>query len=485
MLTGVSGLSGLSGLIGIAGDGIANPEARSYFLAAGITDPTQRLAYDTLVTDLKAYGIYSKIIALYPFLGGTAASHKWNAINPLDTDAAFRIVWNGGVTHDANGVQMNGTTGYGDTKINCSTHLTSNDAGLFFYERTGTASGYDLAASTGGTTDFYVLCNNLNAAGNRGQVAFGTTSRTNASSTTAKTGFWTGMGETTPTNRGYRNGRSLASASPARTAYPNLNLFLGAINNSGTAAGFSNHQYLLAGACKFLNATENYNFNLAVLKYQTTLGRHVLDPFQLVTSRSQGLGSTGGTTSAGINTTNATIIVVSLSYYAPGETGDVAVTDNFGNTYMMLTKNANAQVANRLYYCKNPIVGSGHTFTATGGPAFFAISVLALAGAVTIVDPFESQNGANSASSSTLATGSVTPSVAGSLVVAGLTFDNNAAGAVSIDNGLSAISTAYNAGVSMGTGIAWKIQTGAVNPTWNITNFSPIAASVAVFKQGY
>jgi len=47
----------------------------------------------------KANGYYSKYHAVYLFLGGTAAAHKFNAINPLDTDAAFRMVFTASPTH--------------------------------------------------------------------------------------------------------------------------------------------------------------------------------------------------------------------------------------------------------------------------------------------------------------------------------------------------------------------------------------------------
>ena len=54
--------------------------------------------------------------ALYPFVGGTATSHKFNLKDPRDLDAAFRLQFNGGWTHNSNGVTPNGTNGYADNK---------------------------------------------------------------------------------------------------------------------------------------------------------------------------------------------------------------------------------------------------------------------------------------------------------------------------------------------------------------------------------
>lgn len=69
----------------------------------------------SLFIDLKNTGLYFKIQAFYPFLGTTAAQHKWNAKNPLDTNAAFRLQFFGGGTHSNLGYQCNGTNAYANT----------------------------------------------------------------------------------------------------------------------------------------------------------------------------------------------------------------------------------------------------------------------------------------------------------------------------------------------------------------------------------
>ena len=53
--------------------------------------------------------------ALYPFVGGTATSHKFNLKDPRDLDAAYRLVFNGGWVHSSTGAKPNGTTGYART----------------------------------------------------------------------------------------------------------------------------------------------------------------------------------------------------------------------------------------------------------------------------------------------------------------------------------------------------------------------------------
>jgi hypothetical protein len=93
-------------------------DATAFITAAGITNLTQASAINTLVNDLKTYGLWTKMKALYPFVGGTATSHKFNLKDPRDLDAAFRLVFTGGWTHTSTGAKPNGTTGYANTYLN-------------------------------------------------------------------------------------------------------------------------------------------------------------------------------------------------------------------------------------------------------------------------------------------------------------------------------------------------------------------------------
>lgn len=93
-------------------------DAQAFITAANITNATQQSAIDTLVKSLKSANIWTKMKAIYPFVGGTASSHKFNLKDPRDLDAAYRLVFNGGGTHSSTGYQPNGTTGYANTFLN-------------------------------------------------------------------------------------------------------------------------------------------------------------------------------------------------------------------------------------------------------------------------------------------------------------------------------------------------------------------------------
>jgi len=83
-------------------------DAQAYFTAAGITDTTEKNAWNTFVTTGKGNGIYSKLPYFYPFLGLTSSTQSWNAIDAI---SGSQITWYATNTHDANGFTTNTTLG--------------------------------------------------------------------------------------------------------------------------------------------------------------------------------------------------------------------------------------------------------------------------------------------------------------------------------------------------------------------------------------
>lgn len=118
-----------------------DPDALAFLQATNLTgDATISNAIDTLVKDLKDGGIWAKCIAIYPFVGGTASTHKFNLVDPADTDAAFRLVFSGGWTHASTGALPNGSNAYADTKISYSNDLSQNSCHVSAYSRTNTTN---------------------------------------------------------------------------------------------------------------------------------------------------------------------------------------------------------------------------------------------------------------------------------------------------------------------------------------------------------
>ena len=113
--------------------GCNDPDANAFLTAAGITDPTISSAICTLVKSMKADGTWAKMSAIYPMVGGTATTHKFNLKNPADTNAAFRLSFVGGWTHSANGALPNGTNAYADTFFTPSVSLSVSNGHVLLY----------------------------------------------------------------------------------------------------------------------------------------------------------------------------------------------------------------------------------------------------------------------------------------------------------------------------------------------------------------
>lgn len=71
---------------------------------------TQIYAINFLVNNLKI--MWSSFDVIYPFVGGTAETHKLNLINP----SLFQIIWSGDVIHNNIGITCN--SGFGNTQYN-------------------------------------------------------------------------------------------------------------------------------------------------------------------------------------------------------------------------------------------------------------------------------------------------------------------------------------------------------------------------------
>ena len=123
----------------LAAVGIIN-DATVYYAGTPqeITGSAIYTAMNNFVGTLKSAGVYAKLKAVYPLIGGNAGNHKWNLINPQDTDAAHRVVWFGSGIHSKTGFKGDASTAYGDTNFNQSFHSELNNESFGFYSRSNT-----------------------------------------------------------------------------------------------------------------------------------------------------------------------------------------------------------------------------------------------------------------------------------------------------------------------------------------------------------
>jgi hypothetical protein len=239
--------------------------------AGGSLSTTEQNATKTLVADLKAYGIWSAMKAIYPKVGSSAAACAQNL-----KSSSFTGTFSSGWTFSSNGVQGNGTSAYFDTTLNTSTNLTTTSTNLTIYVRNNSNGGtpYDLAnaTNTGMTVNpTYVITRYTSS------LAYIGIADTNYATSTASLdsrGFWSGGTNGSRTQNLYKNGTLLAS-STGSGSFANNNLYLGAANGGGTPAFFSDKEYAFCSIGDGLNATQQSNFYTAVQAFQTTLSRQV------------------------------------------------------------------------------------------------------------------------------------------------------------------------------------------------------------------
>lgn len=251
-------------------------DAAAFLTATGIgfDDDPISLAINQLVLDLKADGLWTKLFCIYPFVGGTATTHKYNLKDPRDLDVAARLTFNGTVTHSSGGVVGDGTSGYYDTHIdwgyagwgqnNCSmfTYIRNNvsedkvDMGIL-----STAAPYTgLQLGVRDSSDRIFVRN-------MGQTAL------TVSNSDSRGGFATSR--TSSTTAVVSKNTTQTSFSETSNAQKTGNIYGLCFNINGSAGFFSTRQQAFSALGVGLTNTELDDLYNNVQTFQTSLGREV------------------------------------------------------------------------------------------------------------------------------------------------------------------------------------------------------------------
>jgi hypothetical protein len=257
---------------GIIGSSIVqgDPDALAFFArvtaAGGTLSATEQSAILTLVADLKDDGLWSKMKAIYPMVGASAAACAQNL-----KSSSFTGTFNGGWTFASTGAKPNGLTGYMDTFF---IPLNDNIAGsshMSYYSRTlgtggiqidmgcyqGGANPNQLAIAVGGSNTYFCPNNT-----NDSQIQRTTTSQ----------GFFLTSRRSSTDILAQRNATQyVASLAESRN---NTKIFIGAVNIGG-ASYFSTKETAFNSIGDKLSDTDASNFYTAVQAFQTTLSRQV------------------------------------------------------------------------------------------------------------------------------------------------------------------------------------------------------------------
>jgi hypothetical protein len=197
-----------------------------------------------------------------------ANQFKFNLVNPVNSDAAFRLVFNGGWTHSSNGATPNGTNGYADTKLVPSSVLSTSSAHFTKYNRTNDLIPNKLDGSFQDLNLSFFQLNYTTANGSIGNNGAATYTPTDTR------GLFNVTRTATNALKVFKNNTNLASSTDTITAIPNTNVFLGA-RNSNTIAFYNSYQVAFSSLGDGLTDTDATNLYTRVQTYQTALSRQV------------------------------------------------------------------------------------------------------------------------------------------------------------------------------------------------------------------
>lgn len=248
----------------------SDADAQKFIDSTGISG-TEATAICTLVQDLKDSSLWTSMAAIYPFVGGTATTCKWNLKDPQNTDAAYRLVFTGGWTYTSGGADPNGSTGVANTFINTSTTLSNYDRhwSIYYGEHT-TNTGWN-GAFNGSSVAFGIqVYDGANISVGTNNIA--SSGVANADTKGFYVGSITGSGANLATV--YKTGVSKNSVT-ANSMINNLNFYIGALNNNGTANLFTNRIYSFVSLGAGLTSDNIRALNTIVEKFNDALSRGV------------------------------------------------------------------------------------------------------------------------------------------------------------------------------------------------------------------
>ena len=249
-------------------------DAQALFTASGATNAAQKLAISNFYTAVKATsGLYAKMKAWYFLFQGSASLNKWNGINPTDSDAAFRLAFNGTVTHGSGGITGNGTTGYANTFFAPSAQWTINSGSFGVGINTWTSSGYDMGCDDGSQTQQqYVIHVNSFADGNW-YYNYGHNGGSRSVASTGAGFYAVNRGGTAFTTDAWKNGSKIGTTGVlACDGLSNDSMYIGANNNNGTPQFYSNRTYWFSYLASALSDADCSALNTAVAALKTALG---------------------------------------------------------------------------------------------------------------------------------------------------------------------------------------------------------------------
>ena len=243
----------------------------AFAAATGITDTTILNALNTFDTGLISNGLDTKMKALYPFVGGTANTHKYNFMDARDADAAFRLQFNGGWIHSSTGAKPNGTNAYADSYWVPFTQSAIDNVSYNYYSRTNTSGASNFGACDSGyanVSNMYISFNGTQNYSKLNGMGYLITSSANSR------GLFGSNTTTNGTFTTWKNGSKLGTNTSTPTGLSQVKLWIGAGNFIG-APEYGNMECAFFNMSTGLTDVQQATFYNLVQAMQTSLSRQV------------------------------------------------------------------------------------------------------------------------------------------------------------------------------------------------------------------
>jgi hypothetical protein len=261
---------------GIIGSSIVQAydiDAQAFFdrvdTAGGSLSLTEKNAVNTLVIKMKTDGIWTKMKAIYPMVGASAAACAQNL-----KSSSFTGTFTAGWTFASTGVTPNGTSAYFNTGLNPSGVVNANSLSISAYLRTN-ADGIlcDIGASDSPNYQITLYSKLSNALfTDLGSQALGRITYANTDSR----GHFISTRTSSTSFKSFINSTLKATLTTTQTlSIVSRNIFLGANNAQAGITQFSSRQNAFSHIGDGLTDTEASNLYTAVQAFNTTLSRQV------------------------------------------------------------------------------------------------------------------------------------------------------------------------------------------------------------------
>lgn len=91
---------------------VLDSDVQAFVSSASISDQSQKKALNDFVLGLKAQSLWTKMVAVYPFAGGTSSSHSYNLKNP----SQYQLTYSGTPSHTSAGM-VTSSSSYANTNM--------------------------------------------------------------------------------------------------------------------------------------------------------------------------------------------------------------------------------------------------------------------------------------------------------------------------------------------------------------------------------